>query len=139
MVRFGIVLLVGLLFPSCVDNPRVENRALSASEAVEMAERFIRDNGYTNYTPPPWRTLVPESIEFLPPEEWREFREDTLHRRAYGYSRGGRRGTGWTVVFRHKRRGAPTETGRAVTMDLDGADIRIEHSDFFLSAVETKL
>jgi len=41
------------------------------------------------------------------------------------------------IAFRY-RNGNP-ENGRAVTMDLDGSNIRIEHKDFILSKVDKKL
>jgi hypothetical protein len=64
-------------------------------------------------------------------------RQDTLERKAYGIARERKGKSGWTIVFRY-RNGNP-ENGRAVTMDLDGSNIRIEHKDFILSKVDKRL
>ncbi len=60
-----------------------------------------------------------------------------VEKTAYGIcykSRGNKEG--WTVIFRYKD---SSNRGRAVTMDLDGKNIKIEHTDFILSAVDKKL
>ena len=117
------------------DEPKPQ---LTSEQAIARAEHFIRLNGYTAHWVPPWRTLQPEAVEFLAPHQWREFRHNTLESRANGWLRGRKRGeAGWTVVFRYARselRESPV--GRAVTMNLDGSDIRIEHVDIYLRAVE---
>ncbi len=62
-------------------------------------------------------------------------RHDTLERKAYGVVRERKGGSaGWTVVFRYKHPSDREERriGRAVTMNLDGSDTRVEHVDFIL-------
>src|SRR5215204_2533947 len=69
-------------------------------------------------------------------------RFDTLEWCAYGVSPCGRGGDkGWKVVFRYTERmgGSRMKTGRAVTMDEDFRNLRVEHCDFFLNKVEKKL
>jgi len=109
--------------------------ALTQSEAVALAERFIAENGYTDL-PPDKTKLFYESIEWESNvDKLLEQRHDTLERRAYGF-RSGRKGgePGWTIVFRYKY--ADDEqmrsAGRAVTMNLDGSKPRVEHVDFIL-------
>jgi hypothetical protein len=55
----------------------------------------------------------------------------------------GRKGgvPGWTVVFRYSHRSSKQErrNGRALTMNSEGSDLRVEHVDFILKYVERKL
>lgn len=117
-----------LLLVTVVAHP--QKRRLTQSEAVALAEQFIAQNGYTDL--PPDKTKI--SYETI---EWEsnvdrilQQRHNTLERRAYGVSRGRRGERGWTVVFRYQ--GHAGATGRAVTMNLDGAKARVEHQDFIL-------
>jgi hypothetical protein len=117
--------------------------AISAADAVRIAERFVVLNGYTDLpAADDLAQLTPESLELRGDRSWwLEERRNTLERSAYGYWRG-RRGSrpGWTVVFRYVD--APPEyrdVGRAVTMDPDGTHVRVEHIDALLKAVEKKL
>ena len=119
-------------------NPQQQaDKLIAAWQAVAIAQEFVRKNGYTKAPGSP--PLQPESIEFLPPERWAEFRHGKLMPVAYGYRRGRRGGEpGWTVVFEF--RPLPNSaTGRAVTMDEFGKNAQIEHVDFLLDAVEVKL
>src|SRR5689334_5217020 len=70
--------------------------AIGASEAVSLAEAFVRDNGYTDGPSLPAEKLAPESIEFSPHDEWASQRHNSLQSKAFGYRRG-RRGNlrGW--------------------------------------------
>ncbi len=108
---------------------------LSQSEAIALAERFIAENGYTDL-PPDKTKLSYETIEWESNvDKMLEQRHDTLERRAYGVL-SGRKGdaAGWTVVFRYKhpRDRQTRSNGRAVTMNLDGSQPRVEHVDFIL-------
>jgi len=117
-------------------------KKLNQSEAIKLAERFIILNGYTDL-PPNKNRVVLESIEASPnTDELLRERRNTLERKAYGVARGRKiRSSGWTVVFRYKDRSDPEmrEIGRAVTMDADGSNMRVEHVDFFLRAVDRRL
>ena len=68
---------------------------------------------------------------------------NTLERKAYGIMYRGRMGTkgGWTVVFHHNPRyeEGGSMWGRAVTMDKDFKNLRVEHSMFPLTSVGKKL
>ena len=119
-----------------------QKRKFSEMEAVKLAEQFIAQNGYTDL-PPNKGKLAYETIEWESNvDEILKGRHDTLERRAYGVVRG-RKGAspGWTVVFRYKHPSDREERriGRAVTMNLDGSDTRVEHVDFILRYVKKKL
>ena len=108
---------------------------LTQSEAVALAEQFIAQNGYTDL-PPDKTKLSHETIEWESnTDKMLEQRHDTLERRAYGV-RAGRKGRepGWTVVFRYKHPGGRLmrSNGRAVTINIDGSEPRVEHVDFIL-------
>ena len=115
---------------------------LSESQAVQLAETFIAQNGYTDL-PPDREHLAYETIEWESKiDEMLRTRHDTLERKAYGISRG-RKGDsfGWTVVFkyRHPSYREMHKNGRAVTLNLDGSEMRVEHVDFILGKVERRL
>lgn len=139
----GNVTLVGalmlLLLTSCDrGGQNIRRPLLKADDAVVKAEKFVRANGYTARKVWDTSALQPESIEFLPRHEWPSFRHNSLMPRACGWL-SGRKGDepGWTVVFRYSHRlSARPDIGRAVTMDPDGSEIRIEHEDIALSAVQ---
>src|SRR5215217_9044567 len=112
-----------------------QKHPLTQSEAVAMAERLIAQNGYTDL-PPDKTKLSYEMIEWESTvDRMLQTRHNTLERRAYGV-RAGRNGSepGWTVVFRYKhpRDRQMRSNGRAVTMNLDGSEPRVEHKDFIL-------
>ena len=110
-------------------------------KAVRLAEEFIARNGYTD-APHDRHSLSYESIEWTDNlEELLKLRHDSLERKAYGIFYSGRSGgKGWTVVFRHKERYGNhyDKTGRAVTMDGNFENLRVEHKSFFLGKVEKK-
>jgi hypothetical protein len=127
-LRTGV--LIVLLFSVAVVGYS-QKRQLTARQAVALAEQFIAQNGYTDL-PPDKTKLSYETIEWERDlDRMLNRRHDTLERRAYGILRGRKGGEpGWTVVFCYKAHcGA---TGRAVTMNLDGSEPRVEHVDFFL-------
>lgn len=111
-------------------------------KAVRLAEEFVARNGYTDL-PPDRDNLSYESIEWASDNDkllWA--RHDSLERKACGIRYNGRMGrSGWTVVFKHKRGNGTGsgKVGRAVTMDGDFENLRVEHKDFFLAGVEKKL
>lgn len=122
-----LVLLVGVGVHS-------QKRRLTESEAVALAEQFIAVNGYTDL-PPDKSKLAYESTEWESDvDNMLKSRHDTLERRAYAVLRNGRGSLGWTVVFRYKHSGGRDEpkVGRAVTMNVDGSKLRVQHQDFFL-------
>jgi len=122
------------LFVLCV-GAHAQKRELTQAEAVALAEQFVAQNGYTDL-PPDKTKLSYETIEWeTNVDRMLQGRHDTLERRAYGIV-SGRKGSsrGRTVVFRYRhpidRRAR--STGRAVTMNLDGSQARLEHVDFIL-------
>jgi len=119
-----------------------QKRNLTEAEAVKFAQQFIAQNGYTDLQPDKTR-LANETIEWQSNvDEMLKERRDTLQRRAFGIVRE-RKGSsaGWAVVFRYKHLSGREERriGRAVTMNLDGGDARVEHVDFILRYIQRKL
>jgi hypothetical protein len=113
-------------------------KKLSLPQAVQAAERFIALNGYTDRPPTEDRTRL--SYEFIGLGV--TARHNTLERKAYAYKKGRFNGErGWTVIFRYKKAylskcpyfyknyNTRREQGRAVTMDVCGRSIRMEHTD----------
>jgi hypothetical protein len=111
-------------------------------KAVIAAQSFITLEGYTDGSVDNSNIAI-ECVEGVDnPEEnfWSKY--DTLEEIAYGISHVGRAGgRGWTVVFRYTERmgNARWKIGRAVTMDENFRNLRVEHKDFFLNKVEKKL
>jgi hypothetical protein len=131
---------LAICLPPAMSTPveRPESKNLSESAAVEKAEGFVIRNGYTIW--PEFNNKISfESVEWsTDTTRLLERRHNTLRTKAYGV-RHGRKGNapGWTVVFRRKN--GYEAGGRAVTMNLDGSEIRMEHTDFRLNAVEHRL
>lgn len=123
-------------------NPELKKAEIGESQAVQLAETFIALNGYTDL-PPDREQLANESIEWEPNvDEMLRMRNNTLERKAFGLSRGRKDGSpGWTVVFqyRHQSHRQKGENGRAVTMNRDGGETRVEHVDYILGKVERRL
>jgi hypothetical protein len=110
--------------PAQVSRTPVIPRDLSAEEAVALAEAFVRKIGYSD--------SPPERIEGLSADEWEYANSwrNYLQPRAFGYKHEGKRGPGWTVIFCHTAKFEEREPlGRAVTMNEDGSDIRLEHKN----------
>lgn len=132
------------IVPENLTNPTPQTKAakLTEAQAIEFAEKFIERNGYTDL-PPDKENLAYESIEWESNvDEMLKMRHDTLERKAFGVSRGRKGGSaGWTVVFRYKNSSdeQTRRSGRAVTMNLDGSEARVEHVDFILAKVGKKL
>jgi hypothetical protein len=121
--------------------PRRAKRAIDARQAVRIAERFVRENGYTDFIPDDPRRLVPESIEFSRNRrDWLKSRHNELKPQAVGYRNGSRNDPkGWTVGFALvKPTDATPPVGRAVTMDARGRRVRVEHMDFYLRRLEPR-
>jgi hypothetical protein len=121
--------------------PPRRNGTIDARQAVRIAERFMRENGYTDFVPDDLSRLVPESMEFAAnPRDWVKDRHNELKPQAVGYRKGSRNDPeGWTVGFAlvdamNKTPGV----GRAVTMDAKGRRARVEHMGFFLKGLEPR-
>ena len=110
-------------------------------KAVRLAEEFVARNGYTDL-PPDRGNLSYESIEWESNvEEMLRRRHDSLERKAYGIVYTGKMGgPGWIVAFRHSRRlgNELDRVGRAVTMDENFENLRVEHKSFPLGNVDKK-
>jgi hypothetical protein len=119
---------------------------LSQAAAVDLAETFVAENGYTDL-PPTKRgaALSRESVDDSDPEARLRARANTLKRKACGVMAEGtgRSEDGWTVVFcynQERLRGdvelinLTTNRGRAVVMAPDGSDMRVLHVEIVLDA-----
>ena len=111
-------------------------QALTQQAAMALAEEFVVENGYTD--------AAPDRIKRQPdlePIEWTsdrsemlERRYNTLRPRAIG-AKPGRKGgeAGWSVAFDYSRElPGGRDNCRVVTMDSNGANIRIEHERWVL-------
>jgi len=144
MVQCKLILYLVTIFISVfvVDISAESNQmaAITEEDAIRLAQEFIAVNGYTDL--PRSKDKAKLSFELMDNlhgnvDQALASRQDTLERKAYGITRVRQGKPGWTIVFRY-RNGNP-ENGRAVTMDLDGSNTRIEHKDFILSKVDKKL
>lgn len=133
------------------NNISSENKNLKVEseeeKAVRIAEEFIKRNGYTD-APADKDNLSYESVEFSEDTaQLLELRHNTLQPKAYGFIRNGKSSKKrWTIVFRFNKakfKDMSDENykslGRAVTMDEKFENLRVEHKDIFLKAVEVKL
>jgi hypothetical protein len=136
---FTTVILATLLGAS--PSAAQSKKQLTEAEAIRIAEQFVVENGYTDLPPVQDKTkLSYESIDSSDPDQRLKDRFNTLERKAYGVGRGRtKRYNRWTIVFRYNakndsyRRVIPNyeqrikKIGRAVTMDADGSNIRMQH------------
>jgi hypothetical protein len=126
-------------------NVAVAGPPLSQDEAVALAEQFVTDNGYTDLPP----NLAKVKLEFINDMAARSRKESLaaivrrrhgeLERHAWQVLSGRRHARGWTIVFRFPTTAhggftlsediESSNRGRAVTMDPDGGNIRMEHVD----------
>ena len=136
-MRYATLLSMLLLWMSSLN---ASAKPINREEAVRIAERFVKQNGYTQYKPSAKEAkhLTHEFIEPKSAAVALRFRHNTLEPCAYAYGKTGRGGKlGWTVVFRYAangRYGKDTADGRAVSMNRDGSAIRMDHSDAILKA-----
>ena len=112
-----------------------QKHKLTAIEAVQFAERFIIENGYTDLSATKDKSkIIPESITGVT----MQLRFDSLQRKAYGCSVGHRRTDDWVIIFKQKYKKGNEKIipdyenrlrtfGRAVTMNIYGGHIRMEH------------
>jgi hypothetical protein len=121
--------------------PHLPKGVIDARQAVRIAERFVRQNGYTDFVPDDLRRLLPETLEFSSkPSTWLKQRHNTLTPLAVGYRKGARNERdGWTVGFAlvDPINGDP-EIGMGVTMDARGRNVTMQHMGFFLKGLEPR-
>ena len=116
-------------------SPR-KRAAATEKIAVQVAERFIRDNGYTDQPAAVDRSNISrEALESGDVSERLAHRHATLESRAHGVSAAA---AGWYVVFRYKGQ-ATNPHGRAVWVDSYGRAVKVEHQDFVLDRCGKKL
>jgi hypothetical protein len=114
--------------------------AIDARQAIRIAERFVRQNGYTEFVPNEPSRLAAETLEFSRDQRvWLRERHNTLKPRAVGFREGARNHPkGWTVGFELVRPiGDGKEAiGRAVTMDAGGRHLTVQHMGFYLDTLK---
>ena len=136
---YGLTIFLAMPFGSSAAESK-QTVAIMEQDAIRLAEEFITINGYTDQPGSTDKSKL--SFELFDGhqnlDQMLASRRDSLERKAYGIH-AGRKGSksGWTVIFRY--RNGNLEHGRAVTMDPDGSNIRIEHVDFILDKAEKKL
>jgi hypothetical protein len=116
-----------------------DRKPIDAPRAVEIAERFVRENGYTDFVPQDASKLTAESFERSERGEWIARRHNKLRPRALGYmARGKDSKRGWTVGFEPVSPSANAGTGRAVTMDEYGEGLTVQHKDLILKNLKPR-
>ena len=63
-------------------------RAIDSKEAVQIAEQFVRKNGYTDFVPTDLAALQPEGIEYGDRSQWLAMRVQHLAADGSGRSKG---------------------------------------------------
>jgi hypothetical protein len=124
-------LLVVVLFSTYLVDASA-GQPISRSAAVALAQKFVAENGYTDIPKGEVKEkLDPESIEWNGSrKEVLASRFNTLRRLAIGIKDGAKSNTdGWSVAFDYVAGGASSKNCRVVTMDRDGANIRMQHVD----------
>jgi hypothetical protein len=130
----------------CAQIARHGKETINARQAVRIAERFVRANGYTDFVPDDANRLIPESLEFSRDRrDWLKQRHNTLKPRAVGYRKGARNEPkGWMVgfelvdPFEDQRIIDQRRIGRGVTMDARGRGVMVQHMGFFLDGLEPR-
>jgi hypothetical protein len=116
-------------------------KPIDARQAVRIAERFVHDNGYTDYVPDNLLRIAPESFDFSRnPYEWFKYRHGLLKPQAVGYRKGSRNDPkGWTVGFALVKPLENPDAGIAVTMDAKGRGAIVQHMGINLKSLEPRL
>lgn len=142
-----ITIIMLVVFSINVVNPAINDkkakRTITATEAVQLAEQFIIENGYTDLpASKDKKKIVPESVTSMTGEWGMQMRHDSLYSKAYGYAQESH-AQFWAIVFKCKYKKEYAEinpdyetklriAGRAVTMDAYGGKIRMEHQNISL-------
>jgi hypothetical protein len=127
-MRSALLLIVTILITSPANSEE-----LSKSQALDLAELFILENGYTDASAKEVKSTM-ESKDIAWTEESQNkliHHVSTVHRKAIGikpwYPWAGE---GWSVAFLRTTVAQSTESRcRVVTMKSDGSDIQIMHKD----------
>lgn len=121
------------------------------ARAVAVAERFIRENGYTDQAPEVAKVKwdISEVVTVrevgIPRNTVLSWRKGSIKPSAYGFTNEGYNGVpGWTVYFLPARgeRLQPHDTrptGRAVAMSPAFSEVFMPHMDAFLDCAEKVL
>jgi hypothetical protein len=124
--------LTAVLLVASIGLPTHASENLTMKAAVELAEKFVADNGYTDLPEPRIKpALDGERIEWRPDRQGQlAERFDTLVARAIGAKAGKKHDSvGWSVAFDYKAKRRDAGVCRVVTMSSTGTDIRVAHVD----------
>lgn len=122
-----------------------QKRMLTEAEAVQKAEEFIAQQGYTNLPPIKDKSKwAPDAVWGVPSQRVMDNRRNSLEPQAYGVARGKSNDLyAWIVVFRYNPNNPKNQmyfreypelekAGHAVTMDAYGRKIQMRHSLVYL-------
>jgi hypothetical protein len=141
-ILFAVGVLCYLPVEAHDQAPRRSRGVIDARQAVRIAERFVRLNGYTDFVPNDPSRLTPETLEFSGDQHVRlKERHNTLKPRAIGFREGARNyPKGWTVGFElvEPIGDGKRAVGRAVTMDERGHHLRVQHMGFYLDGLKPR-
>lgn len=117
-----VVLLIALFLQA---GPLLGQDVIASERAVELAERFARENGYTDAPDSVIKSKLDfESIEWSDGrDEMLKGRRNTLRAKAVGVKADD---GGWGVAFDYANQGGGC---RVVTMQKDGSELRMQHKD----------
>lgn len=132
---YGLLLLCYLGYTTEAESKERSNpMKILEREAVRLAEKFVKNQGYTSYPPSvaPKKEIVFESLEFdNDVDATLERRRGSLTPKAIGAIVNENQ---WLVAFSYANSSPDSNRGRAVKMGLDGQNIRVMHEDLDLSA-----
>jgi len=132
---FFAVIMVLFVFAGCVSSDSgnaskqsERNEMISGMEAIQMAEQFIIDQGYTDLPVSGNSPIKFENGEFASDtSKIMGYRKNTVWKKAVGAKQ---HGSSWTVGFEYVNK--ENNIGRAVTMDSLGINIIMQPSELRL-------
>ena len=114
----------------CGDAKVAQPKVLTKKQAIELAEKFISENGYTNLPEEKVKKILDgESFELSGSRKSAiEMRKNTLRPNAIGI-KSGQRGEpkGWSVAFDYVE--FDSSACRVVTLNEDGTNLLMQHQD----------
>lgn len=122
--------LLAACLVGCGEKQAANPQAITRAQAIALAERYVRENGYTDQ-PAVRERLDPESLDWnLPREQALQMRANTLKGKAIGAQAGGRNSEpGWGVAFDYAGSMSDPSICRVVTMDPYGKGLVMQHQD----------
>ena len=136
--RLTLLLFVVSLAQACalsetkVESPAKEQPVrLSEAEAVQVAEKFVKENCYSDYPKEVCREKLYSDVteRDFDREGLISTRFNSVERKAFGARKSEK---GWEIAFRHKKKADPREYSspdicRVVLVSEDGSEITMVH------------